>query len=491
MSDRRYWLIALAAIVAITLVRVIVLYVTPLEFYPDEAQYWWWSLTPDWGYFSKPPMVAWLIGATSSVCGDGEACVRLASPLLHGATALVLFGIARALYDARTGLWTSLLYLTLPGVDYSAGIVSTDVPLLFFWSVALLAVVRLSDPNTGNRWSWVLTCGAAIGLGLLSKYAMLYFVGGAALTAIILPEARRALVSLKGLAIVLIAAAIFAPNILWNVQHHFATVSHTAANANWSHAGLRLAGAGEFIAGQFGVFGPIVMIAYLIGTWRAVRNREDRAGRLLVCFSLPPLLIITVQSFISDANANWAAAAYLAGTPLAVHTLLTLRWAWVAPAAAAFNALAFAAFTMFAVSPAAVDAAGLANAYKRFHGWRALGQAVREEANAAHYDAVVIQNRSLTASLLYYARPLPIRVWDADAKPSNQFEATLMLTQDVKGPVLVIIDNPHPERLLATFTRSRLTREVSVPIGGSKVRSTKIFSAEGYRGPTAARPASR
>ena len=40
-------------------------------------------------------------------------------------------------------LWTSLVYLTLPGITYSALLVSTDVPLLFFWSVALLAFVKL------------------------------------------------------------------------------------------------------------------------------------------------------------------------------------------------------------------------------------------------------------------------------------------------------------------------------------------------------------
>ena len=31
------------------------------ELYPDEAQYWLWSRTLDFGYFSKPPMVAWTI----------------------------------------------------------------------------------------------------------------------------------------------------------------------------------------------------------------------------------------------------------------------------------------------------------------------------------------------------------------------------------------------------------------------------------------------
>ncbi|HWA31259.1 MAG TPA: hypothetical protein VG867_09170, partial [Rhizomicrobium sp.] len=58
-EDRRYFQIALLIVAAITLVRVLALIFSPLNLYPDEAQYWWWSLTPDWGYFSKPPVIAW------------------------------------------------------------------------------------------------------------------------------------------------------------------------------------------------------------------------------------------------------------------------------------------------------------------------------------------------------------------------------------------------------------------------------------------------
>ena len=53
----------------------------------DEAQYWIWSRDLALGYFSKPPLLAWLISATAAMCGDGEVCVRLSSPALHAATA--------------------------------------------------------------------------------------------------------------------------------------------------------------------------------------------------------------------------------------------------------------------------------------------------------------------------------------------------------------------------------------------------------------------
>ncbi|MFZ5728103.1 MAG: 4-amino-4-deoxy-L-arabinose transferase, partial [Pseudomonadota bacterium] len=52
---RAAWRAALAITLALTVVRLVALFVTPLELYPDEAQYWLWSRTLDFGYFSKPP----------------------------------------------------------------------------------------------------------------------------------------------------------------------------------------------------------------------------------------------------------------------------------------------------------------------------------------------------------------------------------------------------------------------------------------------------
>ncbi|MCA9266971.1 MAG: hypothetical protein KDA41_00795, partial [Planctomycetales bacterium] len=75
-----------AVILAVTLVRLAVLTVLAIPLSMDEAQYWIWSRALDFGYYSKPPMIAWLIGATTSLCGDGEACVRATSPILHAAT---------------------------------------------------------------------------------------------------------------------------------------------------------------------------------------------------------------------------------------------------------------------------------------------------------------------------------------------------------------------------------------------------------------------
>jgi len=90
--------------------------------------------------------------------GVSEFCVRLPSPIIHSATALAIYGVGAHLYAARR-------LLVRRGVCHSAGcfassgIISTDVPLLFFWAVALYAFVRMLDTD---RWAGLLL-GLAIG----------------------------------------------------------------------------------------------------------------------------------------------------------------------------------------------------------------------------------------------------------------------------------------------------------------------------------------
>src|SRR5690349_2639988 len=86
------WTIALLA--ALTAVRILWLAVQPAGLYPDEAQYWFWASQPAWGYYSKPPLVAWTISLTTAVLGDSEFAIRLAAPLLHAIAAGFVYGIA-------------------------------------------------------------------------------------------------------------------------------------------------------------------------------------------------------------------------------------------------------------------------------------------------------------------------------------------------------------------------------------------------------------
>ena len=476
-----FWL-TIAIVAAVTLVRCAVLILSPLDLYPDEAQYWWWAQTPDFGYFSKPPMIAWIIALATALLGNAEWAIRIASPLFHAGTSILVFAIARRGLSPRLSLLSAVSYLTLPGVSYSSGLISTDAPLLFFWALALYAFLRASD---GSRWTWPLLCGVALGLGLESKYAMLYFVVGAIAAAFLSPHARRLVFSPRAFLIVAIGLVLLAPNIAWNALHGFPTLAHTEANADWGRAHYSLTRAALFALGQFGVFGPLLLVGLIGALWRIAGGGDrDEFDVILASFTLPPLLLILVQAFIAGANANWAATAFVAATPLAVAELA--RWwrerlLWLSFVT---NGLAMAVLWVILVNPASADAVGVGNAFKREEGWRALGTVVARTAAEAQYDSIAADNRSIMAELLYYARPrrVPIHAWARDLSIHDHFEMTLRL-QAGTADVLLVVEPAAAPRVLATFDSATLLSRLDFRVGGRRTRSIDLYDAHHYRGP--------
>lgn len=116
-------LIALIALglIAVTGLRYLGLFTSEMEMGFDEAQYWTWSLDPDWGYFSKPPLLAWMIWLQNVTCGTDEVCTRIYVPITHLLTSGVIFLIGRHLFDSTVGIVSAAMYLLLPGVTFHPG----------------------------------------------------------------------------------------------------------------------------------------------------------------------------------------------------------------------------------------------------------------------------------------------------------------------------------------------------------------------------------
>ena len=261
---------ALLLVAALTLLRLVALFRSPLELYPDEAQYWLWSRTLDFGYYSKPPVIAWAIWATTALGGDTEPWVRLSATLFQAAATLLVFAVARRVYGAASGLAAAALYGLMPGIQLSSLVAATDAPLLFALGLSLYAYVALQVAQARARIGWAAALGAALGLAFLSKYAAAFYLSGIALHLILSRSARTAWTPAAILAGVSAGFLIILPNLAWNAAHGFATFQHTAANAAWS--GVQLFNPGElagFLAGQFGVFGPIPMGVLVAGCWLA------------------------------------------------------------------------------------------------------------------------------------------------------------------------------------------------------------------------------
>ncbi|MEF2074401.1 ArnT family glycosyltransferase [Consotaella aegiceratis] len=407
----------------LTLLRLVALALSPSELGFDEAQYWAWSQDFAFGYFTKPPLIAWLIGAETAVCGNGAACVRAASPLLHFGTALVLAALARRLYGPVTGFWTGIFYAILPGVALSSFLMTTDAPLLFCWSVALLALVSHLERPTAAK---AIVFGIATGIGLLAKYAMVYLPVMALLVALVDADARRVLRRPLSLLAIAIFLAILAPNLVWNATNGFATFRHVGGdNIGWSLPRINATGGFEFLGAQFGVAGPVVFGAMLNALIFGLRSERPRTDRLLLWLSIPLILALTFQGFLSRANANWAATAYPAGVVLATALILRDRRPYYFYAnliVCGVLSLAILAVTAF-LDP--ISATGPARQFRQLGGWAVTADNLEHVADATGASRLVIEGRALTAGLVHPLRESGLTIeafMNPGDRPGDQFE---------------------------------------------------------------------
>ena len=481
---------AIALVAALTLARLVALFTTPLELYPDEAQYWLWSRTLDFGYYSKPPMIAWAIWATTAVGGDAEAWVRLSACLFQAGATMVVFLIGRRLYSPTVGFAAAALYGLMPGVQLSALVAATDAPLLFFLGLSILAYLTLQDAG-GRLKLWLAAgLGVALGLAFLSKYAAIYFVVGLAIHLVVSRSARAAWTVASAATAVLAFAVVLAPNLAWNAHHGFATFQHTAANAAWSGVQLfNVTEMGLFLGSQLGVFGPIPFVVLGIGVGLAVLRRQvSQADLLLLCFALPPLLIVTAQAFISRANANWSGAGYLAGAILVAAWLVRWRARRWLIAALVMQAAVAAFFLTSVISPAVADRAGLANGLKRARGWDEITRLILDRAEAEPgLTAIAVNNRFLFYSVAYYGRDRlgvttpPLASWLLMEGPRNQAETASPLTPAIGRRVLMVsYEGWRRPEMQADFATSSGLEIGSVRLDARHKRRVEMFVGEGF-----------
>ena len=465
---------------ALTIVRYIGLHYSAVDLFFDESQYWSWSRELAFGYFSKPPLLAWIIAGSSAVCGDGEACVRAASPLLYFGTSLTIYAIAEEIYDARTAFWSALTFTLLPGVVFSTRIISTDVPMLFCWALALLAYVKLlRRPNL--RWALVL--GGAIGVGMLAKYAMAYFLAGMALAALFDRGARELLLRPQTFGGLLLALLMLSPNILWNVLNGFVTLKHTGDNIQGDGLKLSPLGTLEFVGTQFGVAGPLLFGGLLVAfvRWRSAGTREDR---LMLAFAIPSLVAVAALSRFRNVNANWAAACFVSATLVVVAVWVREGWTKVLA-----TTLALGLFTQVVLLAGDVVAyqAGIpalgekGDIYHRTLGWRGLGEAVARKAQDAGAKTVASEGRQELASLVYYLRaaPQPVKSWPSGENPDNQFDMSHPLDRTAVEPILFVSNCPHPARLAKVFPQVTPLGPLVVRNGPMSQRTFHTFLLSG------------
>jgi 4-amino-4-deoxy-L-arabinose transferase-like glycosyltransferase len=463
-------------------IRLAFIALTPLDLAPDEAYYWDWSRRLAWRYYSKPPMVAWLIALSTGVFGNSTFFVRLPAAVLATLCIWILFAWTRRMYDPRTAFWAAAaLGLTPAGVVLGA-VMTTDGPLLFFWTLALYLLSRAVN-SEDRPVGWWLGVGLAVGFGILSKQTMLVFpvLTGALLLA---DSSFRRHLKRPGPYLALgLAGLFFGPMLWWNQAHHWVTFRHTAAYFRPGFKGPLIdpATLALFISGQLLICSPLLWLLLVAVGGRLSWTKTGWDGRalMLLVFGFWPLLGALGLSIFQRINPNWPAAVYPAGMVLlaawacgkvSAGPRLDRRRGWFWPALAVGAVLALATFSL----PWLFQIPGLAGSRidttARLRGWHELGRAVgrvRAGLPRLRKTFILAHRRQEAAELAFYTpgRPRTFQWRWVPGRNESQYDIWPG-PHDKKGRDALVVWpalRPVPADLMAAFRSFRLLTTVLRP----------------------------
>jgi hypothetical protein len=237
------FLLAIAAAIAI----IHLLTNSRYGFHRDELQFLSDARHMDWGFVAYPPFTAVMERISMALFGLNMVGLRLFSVLAQ-ATAIIVTGLmARELGGRRLAQVTAALAVALSPLPLFEGTEFQYTTFDYLWWVLIAYfTIRLL---TSENPRWWLGIGAAVGLGLETKYAIVFFIAGV-LAGVAFTRARRYLASPWFWAGIAVALIIFLPNFIWQVRHDFISYHFL------QHIHVRDVGEGRadgFIQGQFRV----------------------------------------------------------------------------------------------------------------------------------------------------------------------------------------------------------------------------------------------
>jgi len=187
-------------------------------FHRDELQFLSDARHLDWGFVAYSPFTPFVERIQLSLFGVSTEGLRLFSVVGQALVIFVTGLTARELGGGRLAQATAALCVALSPVPLFNGTEFQYTSFDFLWWVLIAwGTVRLLKSENPKWW---LAIGAFTGLGLMTKYAIVFFVAGL-LGGFLLTSARRYLANWYFFGGIAIAVAIFLPNLLWLVRHDF------------------------------------------------------------------------------------------------------------------------------------------------------------------------------------------------------------------------------------------------------------------------------
>ncbi|MFP6639588.1 MAG: glycosyltransferase family 39 protein [Myxococcota bacterium] len=300
----------------------------------DEFYYLACAAHPDFGYVDHPPLSIWILAGWTGLVGDSLASLRV-FPALVGAASVIFAGVlARELGGRGPAQVLTAIVVALAPVNLVVhGYYSMNSVDVLVWMIAFVLIS--SALRTGSSGHW-FALGALLGIGLLNKITVLWL--GAGLLAGLLVTPHRRVFRTAGPWIAgALAALLFLPHILWQVENGWPTAEFIRVATTQKMLPVPPL---ELFTQQILVWNPLVFPLWLVGGVSLLRRNGDDAGRVLATIFVVTAAILIVNG---TSRPNYLALAMppliAAGAIAAERATLQRRLRWPMPVATALIAV--------------------------------------------------------------------------------------------------------------------------------------------------------
>lgn len=420
---------------------------------PDEAQYWTWSRTLDWGYYSKPPGIAWQIWLGTQAFGQTEGGVRSVSILLAFLQAFTVYQLAlKADLQPRAAFWCGLFMAFCPIGILGSLFAITDGGLLLCWTGACLTVISALQKKQAPH---PLLVGGWILLGALFKWPMYLFWAFFMLCRHwYFPNQKLSVVAYG----CLFSLAGLLPSLWWNASHGWATFRHVSSTLQGGH-GHTGGNFFSFVGSQVGLVSPVLFVLLLIGLWQWMKQKRQLSPPLFFCgfVTLALLGMASFMAYFQKVQGNWIIFAYptgfvILGWNIFEQHLNQVKWAKLGLGlSVALTGLMFL-FPSFYTSPrlSSYALAYRLNPFKHNLGWKTLHQVLSAQGYDPHQHFLLSDKYQTTSLLSFYGEGQKRAYFlNLQGMRKNQFSYWPSLQEEQQGKTGFFVwteNSPYLER---------------------------------------------
>jgi len=262
---------------------------TNYGFHRDTYLYLAQSRHLDWGYFSTPPLLAFLTRIHTFIWGDSLLAVRLL-PALAGAVSIYIVGwLIKQLKGGTQALLIGLTaYFVSPAFLRPAVLLQPVIFNHLFWLLAAVVVFQLVRKQEPKLLLWMIP---VLGLGWMNKYSIIFY-GSALLAGLVISRHRRLMWTWYLPAAVAGGLLVILPNLIWQYQHNWPVINHMTELQETQLGNVLMK---DFLFAQVFMHLPALLV-WLGGLIWLIFNKEHRNFRIFAwVFILTLLLIILLR----------------------------------------------------------------------------------------------------------------------------------------------------------------------------------------------------